>query len=357
MKKILLTSAIAAAMILASCSKDGGENAPPAEDFQVKLSFANAPTSRATGAKADGGTKIAIEDGYLCFVNGSGAITDVYTISNAASDIATGGKNISNGDLASVSLPKVPGSSVKVYLIANKKTISPAPAVAGSMAAYLDKQMAVADQSVYTTVTCVDDADLTGSGDSRSASIVLATNVSRIQITDLKFENMTGSVAGIFINGFYSAMELDGGVVGTLSASSTASHYVVDASGSPFTSALGGYVYDAFTESIAATVTPDGGAVWGYNLFTSPTPQIIIKLTGVEANGNTLGTRFITINGFNNGTTPVTTLAGGMIYTIGAGALTISPEHLAPEPGVTPFAVNVTIQQAEWDETTVTPNL
>ncbi len=343
--------ALASMMTMTSCFKDN-DATPSVENFSVNISFKNAAATRAEGPAAVDGTKIKIEDGYLCFVSSNGLITDVYTIS----DNPTEDKNISK-DALSATIQNVPASSVKVYMIANKGTLSAVPAVGGNMPAYLNNTMAVTDQGEYTTVTCLDEADLNDAGENRkSATIVLETKVSRIQIKGLSFEGFTGGkVAGIFINGFYTAMELDGSAT-DLKTSADKAQYV--AGSTVFATPLQSYVYDTFDREIAADVTP--ADVWGYNLFASPTPQIIIKLTDVVAAGQTYSaTQFITVNGFRDKTTldPIANLAGGMIYTIEAGSLVIKPEHLNPDPSVIPFAVDVTVTQAEWDETEVVPNL
>ncbi len=354
--KTMTVLALASTMLLASCSKgDGGGVTTPAENFSVTLSFKNAKTTRAEGPAAVKGAKIAVENGYLCFATSSGIITDVYTIS----DSPTSGKNISKSGLttATTTLQNVPGSSYKVYMIANTGTLSAVPAAGDNMSTYLNNKMDVADQGDYTEVTCVDEVALADAGENKkSAAVELATNVSRIQIKGLSFNGFTsGKVAGVFINGFYTEMELDGGA-GDLKTSVDKMQYV--AGSTVFTTLLQSYVYDTFDKNIAASVTPSG--VWGYNLFASATPQIIIKLTDVVAGGQTYDVpQFITVNGFKNASTSdqIDNLEGGMIYTIEAGALVVKPEHLNPEPGVTPFTVDVTVAQAEWDETTVVPSL
>jgi hypothetical protein len=143
--------------------------------------------------------------------------------------------------------------------------------------------------------------------------------------------------------------------------STLATDFVPDPTNTLFPTSLDGVVYDLIGKSIASAVAPDND-VWGYNLFTSPTPQIVIKLSGVTANDHPYtGDLFVTINGFNekvNGVdTPVATIAGGMIYTLPSGALTIKPEHLGDTPGSKPMSVNVTVETVEWKETEVTPVL
>ena len=345
---------------LSSCTKEKGAETSSADTYKVTLSFKNAET-RADGAAAVQGTKVIINSGYICFVSANDAITDVYTIS----DDPTGGKNIKNSDLGStaVNLNNVPGTSTKVYMIANKGTIAnlPTPVVGNTMTDYMKNNMDVRDQSDYTKVTSIDNASLQDSGTPgvKNAALTLSTKVARIQIKGITFEgNVTGKVAGIFINGYYSTMQLNG-TGGTLKGSTIGTDYDEDGAGSVFPSELGSYVFDKVDKPIAATVKPtttDG--VWGYNLFVSATPQIIIKLSNVFVDGHELtDPLFITINGFKNGGTAITNLAGGMIYTINTESLILKYEDMSTEPGTTPFQVDVTVTTVEWQETVVTPNI
>jgi len=352
----LLSIAAAFLWTLSGCSKEQGATAAD-EKFQVVLSFKNAST-RADGATALSGTVVDIVNGYICFVSSGSAITDVYTISSTA----TSGKNIRNTDLGStaVTLSDVPGSSAKVYLIANKGSLSNVPVEGSSIASFLANNMVVEDQGDYTKVTSIGEATLmtTSNPDVKSAAVVLYTKVARIQVKEISFDgDITGTVAGIFVNGFYPSMQLNG-TAAAMKVSNVASDYVDN---SPiFPSLLSGYVYDMVNKSIAASVVPTtANGVWGYNLFASATPQIVVKLTNVVSNGQSVGDQFVTINGFKNGSTnsAITNIEGGMIYTIQAGALVIKPEHLSIDPGVTPIKVDVTVTPVTWQETTVIPNL
>jgi len=342
---------------------------PPANNYRVTLSLSKA-TTHADGELALPGASVGINDGYICFVSASDAITDVYTISSAV----TGGKNIQNSDLGSTSviLDNVPGASIKVYMVANTGTIAnlPAPVVGGSMTAYMTRNMDVRDQGLYTSVTTVGNADLEESGtpDLKTADIELYTDVAHIQIKNIKFEgDVSGKVAGIFINGYYPTMKLNG-EGNSLTSSNIANDYDEENGSDIFPVALKTFVYDdiegkvfeanATTPASVSPVTNDG--VWGYNLFKSATPQIIIKLTDVVALGqNLLEDQFVTINGFRNSLTsaPITTLAGGMIYTINTDYLVIKYENMSIIPGVRPMQVDVTVVPVTWQETNVSPNI
>ena len=347
-------AAIALVMSLASCNKDNGAENSSAEKFKVTLSFKNAAT-RADGATALSGTTVSIIDGYLCFVSVNNAITDVYTISSAA----TSGKNINNNALGSVAvtLNDVPGTSAKAYMIINKGSLAAVPVVGADINAYLNNDMDVKDQGDYVKVTSSGSATLqpTAQPDTKVANITLSTKVARIQIENICFDGpVTGTVAGIFINGYYPTMKLNG-TPAALVSSNAGANYVENSS--TFPSPLKNFVYDVIDKAIANTVSPNN-KVWGYNLFTSATPQIIIKLTGVVVNGQTLpNDQFVTINGFKNGATAINTIEGGMIYTIKAGTLVIKYEDMSIEPGVTPINVDVTVTTVTWQETIVTPNL
>ena len=230
-----------------------------------------------------------------------------------------------------------------------------------AIATFLANNMKVEDQSDYTKVISVGEADLmpTTNPDVKSAAITLSTKVARIQIKDISFEgDIKGMVAGIFVNGYYPTMQLNG-TAGILQSSSASADYVGNSA--IFPSSLSGFVYDMVNKPVAASVKPNSAnGVWGYNLFASATPQIIIKLTGVEVNGQTLANdQFITVNGFKNSGTndAIANIAGGMIYTIQIGSLVVKPEHLSIAPGVTPMKVDVTVTPVTWQETIVIPNL
>jgi hypothetical protein len=358
----VLTIATAAALIMGftSCNKETGVNVST-EGFKVTLSL-KSPSTKLDGDVATSGTEVDILNGFVCVVSAGDVITEVYTIGSAA----TAGYHINAEEFktSGFTFLSVPGASTDVYFIANKGTLAAVPGKGGLMANYLKSEMIVEDQQDYEEVTAMGSAKILGTGDSRAAAIALETEVSRIQITDIEFDPTItdGTVVGIFINHHYQRMELDGDTgANSLMGSTVDADFVPSSTNTLFPTTLDGVVYDLINKPIASTVAPDNG-VWGYNLFTSPTPQIVIKLSGVTANDHTYeDDLFVTINGFNedkSGTsTAVTTIAGGMIYTISSGTLVIKPEHLGDTPGTKPMSVNVTVETVEWKETSVTPNL
>ena len=365
--KVLTTAAVALILGFSSCSKEKGTDNSSAETYKVAISLKNTAT-RADGVLAISGTIVDINDGYICFVSANDAITDVYTISNAP----TSGKNILSTDLGStaVTLEGVPGTSAKVYMIANKGAVAnfAAPVVGGTMTAYMANNMDVRDQGDYTSVTSTGDALLVagGTAGTKTAAITLSTKVARIQLKDIKFEgDVSGKIAGIFINGYYPTMQLNG-TAAALVRSSIAGDYDEAGGGTIFPAALKTFVFDDLNSKpfTAVALTPDviepNNAAWGYNLFVSATPQIIIKLTDVVVGTTPLAAdQFITINGFKNNSTldNIATLEGGMIYTIGAGAFIIKYENMSIEPGITPINVEVTVAPVIWQETIVLPNI
>jgi hypothetical protein len=354
-KNQMITIAAAALMLgLTGCNKEEA-TVSSKEGFQVSLSFKNSGTKADATPSVDG-TTVSIQDGYLCFANAGNAITDVYTISNSP----TAGKNIKNTDLGAiaVTLQGVPGSSVKVYMVVNKGTLATAPAIGNSVLSFMENYMTMTDQGDYTKVTSSGSATLdpTANADVKKADIILSTRVSRIQIEDIRFDgDIAGTVAGIFIKGFYPTMQLNG-TPGTLTGSVVPTDYVDNSL--VYTTALKTFAYDMVNKAVAATVAPVNGA-WGYSLFTSATPQIIIKFTNVAINGSALANdQFVTVNGFKTvGGVNVATIDGGKIYTIKAGTLVIKPEHFSEIPGTTPIDVEVTVTSVTWKETLVIPNL
>ncbi|MCL2727934.1 MAG: hypothetical protein FWD56_06080 [Bacteroidales bacterium] len=368
MKSFKLIAMAAATLVLgiSSCSKEEGI-VPSADMYKVTLNFKNAST-RADGATAVPGTTVEINDGYLCFVSANGAITRVFTISDDATDVS--GNNIKNSELGStpVVLGGIPGNSKDVYLITNTGFYAnlDAPAVGNTISSYLANSMDVRDQRDYTGVTTLGSAPLVAGieADQKTAIITLSTKVSRIQIKGMTFDgDVTGTVAGIFINGYYRTMQLNG-------TGSTFIGSIIDVdyneSGSAiFPSTHQGIVFDAvnknFDTDVETTVVPTtANGVWGYNLFVSTTPQVIIKFTDVFVDGQEIvDPQFITINGFKNQSTqaPIANLEGGMMYTINTASLVIKFENMSPDPGVKPIQVDVTVVPVTWEETPVDPNI
>jgi len=356
---------------LSSCSREESATSG-SESYNVALQFRNAST-RADGPAAVSGTTVKIVDGYIFFVSANDAITKVYSISSSP----TTGSNILNTDLSAMKLLEdVPGTSTQVYMVSNMGTAAhlPAPEVGTTRTVYMANVMKVEDQGEYTEVTSVGNAPLDPhptEPDRRTATISLSTNVSRIQIKGITFEgDISGTVAGIFVNGYFPTMPLNGtSVAGTLvSSGSVESEY--DENGTvagKFPADLKTYVFDEVSTGFSAqtgvedVVTPTTtNGVWGYNLFASPTPQVIIKLTDVLVDGTPLAKdQFITINGFKDTATdqPIINLAGGMIYTINTDKLVVKFENMSIIPGVTPIHVEVTVNPVRWEETEVTPNV
>ena len=343
-------------MGFSSCSKENGDDHLSAGKFSVTLSFKGAST-RADGGTAVGGTTVGIVDGYICFVSAGGAVTDVYTISSSP----TSGKNINAATLGStpVTIENVPGTSSRVFMIANKGSLSTPPTEGLNIAAFLSLNMKVTDQGDYTKVTSTGDAPLTpGATDrDRNAAINLSTQVARIQIGEIGFDsNITGTLAGIFVNGFYPAMQINGSA-DAWQTSAVAANY--NESTGIFLSEYKNYVYDIVNKVIATAVRPNNGA-WGYNLFAGATPQIVIKLTNVVVDGDVVldDPQFVTINGFKKSDgTEIDQLEGGMIYSVKTGSVVIKYENITPEPGVTPLSVHVTVTPVTWQETVVEPNM
>jgi len=364
MKTKIFIAALAAAALCTSCMKDHGQSS---DVYKVTLRLQSTAT-RAELPAATPGTVVEIIDGYICFVSANDAITDVYTISGNATE----GKNIENADLESstVTLNNVPGTSAKVYMISNPghvaSGLNAAPAVGGNMTAYMTNNMELLDQFFYSAVTSTGNASLVAGSvpDTRTAAIALSTDVARIQIKGITFSgDISGKVAGIFINGYYPTMQLNG-TGNSLKSSTIASDYDEVAGSAVFPFDLVDCVYDfvdqSFNTSVATTVAPPMSKVWGYSLFKSPTPQIVIKLTDVVVGGQALATdQFVTINGFKNSATSaaINTLEGGMIYTLNTESLVIRYENMTPEPGIKPISVEVTVTPVVWRETIIVPTM
>jgi len=364
-RKLFAMAAATLVLGLLSCVREESNSPLVADEYDVTLSFRNVST-RADSQAATPGAIVGIYDGYLCFVSANEAITDVYRITAGA----TLGKNINRDQLGAtpVELKNIPAASVKVYMIANVnlQVDLPAPVVGGNMTTFMAKTMTIEEvEPDYTRVTSTGNAVLApdaASTNARKADITLSTKISRIQIESINFAaGISGTVAGIFINGFYYSMQFNGTPSALMSTTDPLKYYENGLVDNPlvFSPMRKGKVFDNVSKPIASVVTPNNGA-WGYNLFTSPSPQIVIKLTGVAIAGQSLAssTQYVTVHGFkNSGGVPITTIEGGMIYTIKVGSLVIKYEHMSLVPGVTPMDVEITVSPVTWQETIIIPDL
>jgi len=367
MKQVKLIAMAAAALVvgLSGCIKER----ETVDTFDVTLRMQETVT-RMVGTPILP-AKVAIEDGYICFVSANDAITDVYTISTNP----TLGKNIYRNALGStpVILENIPGNSTKVYMIGNVLRANlPAPVVGGTMASYMTNSVNVRYQP-WTTVTGNAPLVAGATAGKKTAAITLSTNTAVIQIADITFSgDISGRVTGLFFNGYYMYMQLNG-TGSSFKSSNIAADYNEDGfkpdnDNDVFPRSLMSYTWHQFfagagdfDTKVATTVKPAySGQVWYFYLYKSPTPQIVLKFTDVVANGKPLaGTQFVTVNGFRNSATleNITELKGGMIYTIKAGTLVIKYENMSPVPGVTPINVDVTVVPVEWQNTVINPDM
>ena len=204
------------------------------------------------------------------------------------------------------------------------------------------------------TTTLEDETDWDGH-DAWKADVELKSLVSRFEIGTVKkgtgLEDLT--VANVYVNYFYNTYDMDAAAATKLDEGtwdgSTVLAELKNAGSTEVTSAAGTkcYAYQVFAGDMV--------------------PHIIFEVSGTVSDGYKLadGTtgaftgKYITVTGFKDSSTDITTIEAHKIYKVGleSGGIEITPEVITPDPEVTKYDLKVNITVADWIETTVTPNI
>ncbi len=201
--------------------------------------------------------------------------------------------------------------------------------------------------------------DNTPDAGSQYADVIISPVVARIEIERITYEGnfMSFELEGIYINYYYATMPLGLDTDGFAVTNNGSNTDLYDRNS-------GDYAYEDYSTlddpirqngTVGSVFTPSNG-VWAYQVFgnSDPVPHIILKLTGVvDGDGNYVGDRYVTVTGFMNGNTPVTTFARNTIYKIEDLAFNDSDTSLIPEPDTINLWVHVSV--APWITVIVTP--
>lgn len=123
------------------------------------------------------------------------------------------------------------------------------------------------------------------------------------------------------------------------------------------------------TDNGSAEVTSqDGTKVYAYQVFAGDmVPHIIYKVSGELEDNSQLsdGTsgaftgKYVTVNGFKDGNTALTSIEAHKIYKMGLtdGGIEITPDEITDKPEKDKIDLVVDITVADWTEVTVTPEI
>ncbi len=352
--------AAAAAMIFASCSKDGGNT--QIEDGNTKVVVRIAGGNSTTGTRAEvapgAEEKVTISDGYIYVIN-EGSVIHCEALDMTKAGV-TPGQTLIDGEGNNKLFP----SNSTVYVLGN----APTGIVAGGFESWTEIAEAASTITEITDGSYLDapvanstgaPAELeVGTGEDKgtaSVAIQLTPLFSRMELVKVKGgpNVVSFKIGGIYVDGYYKSFTMSGA-----------------ADGDPHTQGQGrafGTVADEFMgdagewtsdEKIAA---PDG-KVWAYHMASAGLPRFIIHLSEVtfietDIDGNPTGNpdktqnnRYITVTGYTGLTSESGAFERGKIYVIGGtNGITFDERHLGEVPNITDVTLNVNVEVLEWD--------
>lgn len=394
MKKIAI-AAVALLTSLASCSNDDVSpgSLTDAEVKGVYVKMENAPRLNTRSDAASGvDQKAVLTTGVVVFVN-SGMITRYVNISTTGATSYTAPTTglVPTIDIATLSVEGVRFTNIKadkVYIIGNRTAGQlrglPVQAEDGKILSGSKMTDLIKDSDNLLDITDPDDM---GDGSHTNVplygvntltkdpmeendyktTVVLAPIVARLEIKEIVASDITFDLCGIFINNYYAQAQVDAETP-TTNVPTNNQHNpdnYLEAYQAPTlrdwsATCLGakeGNATDGF--SIKPLIGP-----WGYNVFAAKNltaedknlPRIVLRMKNVkDAQENdvkdgsgAVSPKFITVKGFNNGSTPITEFKPGYVYSI--TKISFNKSNLTDEPELDGRVINaeVTVSVRSW---------
>lgn len=348
------------------CSNnDDLENEPDGEK-NVYLKMEQSSIQKAADPVPDD-TEVVFNKGVIYFVTTDGQITKQMTITSDVSD----DNNINMTDIkAGYEVKNIAAHTKYVHIVGNHDGLPASPKnISVVTSTNVTVQMQKDDLGGISKATLYNSSAselILESGNKYKATVELMPHASRIELADVTAEGdiTEFQLDGIFVNNYFMQVQVDrttsqGDLIDN---ASDPDKYIGDQDPYPSTLPL----YDYSTSGIGIynnkVVKPDAGnKVWAYNVLAgNPAPRIILRLSGVKVNGQSLnGDRFITIKGFKDDATgqPITVFEPGKIYTIAAGKLKFNENDLSAIPEVGTIDVEVKVTLIKWKTKPVTPEI
>ncbi len=352
MKKVLLMSAAAAAIIFASCAKDGGNDVNnDAKIGQLSIKLSGVVSSRAVqdpGLTADG--TIQLDNGHIFILNPLGDVT--YNEALDPTEART-----TDGQL----LAQQVANDSRVFILGNIPAADAATITAlTSLNAIKAAVSALSTQTDYAhaALSNSDGAPASisfkeaGTGANEGKDIYTTTVSIKPVISRIELGKVTGSgniteftVSGVYLDDYYPSF--------TYGASFSGTKYEQKQS-TVFTGAQG----DAGTWAAASlAAVPAAGKVWAHNVAAGSLPRFIIALEGVKYMDGatevdlTGTTYYLTVTGYDG----VTAFERGKIYRIGGDAtngsgkgIEFDEDDLGITPNPTDVLLMVKVSIDEW---------
>lgn len=358
--KCLALMAAALLMGFSSCSNDD-DNAGSNDNGPKKTVSLKMAKTYAEGAVQKEGD-VTFTSGDVYFTDDKGVIRRHLTINKNAK--STTNINMEKLMKDGETITDLPSSVNHVYIVGNTPNLPTAGNISAVQKSVLDvkSQADLAAANLYGDAATEKTADATPTDNAKyKAEITLKPTVSRVELTDMTITGnvITGyKIAGIFIDNYYAAANVDGTTTSTVVNNGADSAPFADNT-TQYPSDLSKCIYDWYTKPLEATsnVAKPGlkDGVWGYNLFAgNAVPRIVIRLTGVTADPKSgmveqyKNDQFITIRAINVAGVPLTSIEAGKIYNIAAGALSFDESYVTPTPNQKLIDVTVTVKLATW---------
>jgi hypothetical protein len=347
--------------------------------------------------------------GHIFFVSDSNTITKYVrilptAITSGDSETTVGFDQIDQTSGGGATIKNVPSSSKKVYIYLNlpasvDRTLS-ASLVNGPFTNVTNKliranELVDTDNNTYG----VDSVAVSGSGklvDAASGldyslqaeNVPLRAVASRIEIPRFSPENPSSTsdsvrvtaftLAGIYINNFYSEVKLGGLYPNDVENTGT-NRDAYDSGSQDFlytdATKYAEYLYTADPAGLGGASTikaPSGGTVWAYNVFPNDTtgvktrdklPHIVFHLSSVTLESgptgarvvNTLDNQFVTVNGFASANDTITHLERGYVYSFGMNGVKFKPGNVSDEPETRAVSAFVEAKLIKWKKEEITP--
>lgn len=359
---------------LTACNNDGDDLLKDEESKSVTISLANVlPQSKGTGTQIQNETKVALNDYYVVFTDG----TNLY-----------GGYDLTpeGGKTEAAKYYEAAGNMSKTFHFVNGAAnqaivIGNVGGVEGALKKQLDGCSTLAALKVLVCQMGEeqDEKDLTlygtgnfvkkGSADDEqhtnvyTAAINVKPLIARIEVTGFKYAKVNPETATkyskialnkIAIDKYYPAVQLDGTYDGDLS------FYDVPKTGNSqnfFESLTPGWTNDGFTgvvelepdqPKLADAILGEAGDAYVYHVAAGATiPHILLQMQGVPAAGDNVPLHIVARGLLKEGT-PVNELEAGKVYRLSFEFNDNDLEQPAK-------CVEVTVTVADWVVEVVTP--
>lgn len=358
---------------LTACNNDGDDLLKDEESKSVTISLANVlPQSKGTGTKIQNETKVALNDYYVVFTDGTnlyggydltpeGGKTEAAKYYEAAGNMSKTFHFVNGAANQAIVIGNVGGMEGALYeQLEGCSTLAALKALVCQMGEEQDEK----DLTLYGTGNFVkkgsaDDAQHTNV---YTAAINVKPLIARIEVTGFKYAKVDPQtdtkyskivLNKIAIDKYYPAVKLDGTYDGNLS------FYNVPATGNSqnfFESLTPGWTNDGFTsvelmpdtDKTAAYILGEGKDAYVYHVAAGATiPYILLQMQGVSAAGDNIPLHIVARGLLKDGT-PVNELEAGKVYRL---SFEFDDNDLS-QPAK---CVEVTVTVADWVVEVVTP--